>query len=124
MGSLSKGGGGGGSSSRGVAELNYHMRYEHKEVRDGVVGEGQGLSEEDETKIGEVAVTADVRNVGGEVLVQPQTSLQRQPSGSGSVVHWERFLPLRSLKVLLVENDDSTRHVVSALLHNCSYEGL
>ncbi|KAE8724508.1 hypothetical protein F3Y22_tig00010417pilonHSYRG00006 [Hibiscus syriacus] len=24
--------------------------------------------------------------------------------------------------VLLVENDDSTRHVVTALLHNCSYE--
>ncbi|KAL5711155.1 hypothetical protein ACHQM5_021644 [Ranunculus cassubicifolius] len=121
MGSLSKGGGG-GSSSRGVAELNYHMRYEHKEVRDGVVGEGQGLSEEDESKIGEVAVTAEVRNVGREVLVQPQTSLQRQPSGSGSVVRWERFLPLRSLKVLLVENDNSTRHVVSALLRNCSYE--
>ena len=28
----------------------------------------------------------------------------------------------RCLKVLLVENDDSTRQVVSAPLHNCSYE--
>ncbi|KAK1409523.1 hypothetical protein QVD17_36049 [Tagetes erecta] len=38
------------------------------------------------------------------------------------VIQWDRFLPLRSLKVLLVEDDDSTRQVVSALLHNCSYE--
>lgn len=39
-----------------------------------------------------------------------------------SLVHWERFLPQRQLQVLLVENDDATRHVVSALLRNCSYE--
>eukprot|EP00249_Psilotum_nudum_P018298 c26733_g3_i2 orf=325-2886(-) len=39
-----------------------------------------------------------------------------------SVVRWERFLPQQQLKVLLVEYDDSTRHVVTALLHNCSYE--
>ncbi|KAI3793392.1 hypothetical protein L1987_36011 [Smallanthus sonchifolius] len=40
----------------------------------------------------------------------------------GPVIQWDRLLPLRSLKVLLVEDDDSTRHVVSALLRNCSYE--
>ncbi|KAG9159427.1 hypothetical protein Leryth_010975 [Lithospermum erythrorhizon] len=52
-----------------------------------------------------------------------QTTLQQQPQGSqSSVVRWERLLPLKSLKILLVENDDSTRHVVSALLRNCSYE--
>ncbi|XWS74224.1 hypothetical protein CRYUN_Cryun02cG0197500 [Craigia yunnanensis] len=38
------------------------------------------------------------------------------------MIHWERFLPFGSIKVLLVENDDLTRHVVSALLRNCSYE--
>lgn len=38
-------------------------------------------------------------------------------------IHWERFLHVRTLRVLLVENDDSTRHIVGALLRNCSYEG-
>ncbi|KAF9597429.1 hypothetical protein IFM89_018875 [Coptis chinensis] len=38
------------------------------------------------------------------------------------VIRWERFLPKRVLRVLLVENDDSTRHIVSALLRNCSYQ--
>lgn len=36
---------------------------------------------------------------------------------------WESFLPQRNLRVLLVEDDDSTRHVVGALLRNCNYEG-
>lgn len=36
---------------------------------------------------------------------------------------WESFLLQRNLKVLLVEDDDSTRHVVGALLRNCNYEG-
>eukprot|EP00245_Coleochaete_scutata_P016687 TRINITY_DN787_c0_g1_i1.p1 TRINITY_DN787_c0_g1~~TRINITY_DN787_c0_g1_i1.p1 ORF type:complete len:1008 (-),score=244.35 TRINITY_DN787_c0_g1_i1:298-3321(-) len=35
---------------------------------------------------------------------------------------WTSFLPQRQLRVLLVEDDDSTRYVVSALLRNCSYE--
>lgn len=36
---------------------------------------------------------------------------------------WESFLPRGNLRVLLVEDDDSTRHVVGALLRNCGYEG-
>ncbi|KAL2465208.1 two-component response regulator-like PRR37 [Abeliophyllum distichum] len=48
---------------------------------------------------------------------------QQQPRGAQwPLVLWERFLPLGSLKVLLVENDDSTQQVVKALLRNCSYE--
>lgn len=35
---------------------------------------------------------------------------------------WESFLLKRNLKVLLVEDDDATRHVVGALLRNCNYE--
>lgn len=34
----------------------------------------------------------------------------------------ERFLPERALRVLLVEEDSSTRHVVGALLSRCGYE--
>ncbi|KAL7184675.1 hypothetical protein ACSBR2_026759 [Camellia fascicularis] len=112
-----------GPATKGLAELNHHLWDEQKEARDGVVGDGHGLSEEDESRINEDAEDA---NCGRKELVQLQAVQQRpqqQPQGpQASVVHWERFLPLRSLKVLLVENDDSTRHVVSALLRNCSYE--
>ncbi|KAJ6798174.1 two-component response regulator-like APRR3 [Iris pallida] len=38
-----------------------------------------------------------------------------------SLIRWERFLPRRSLRVLLVEHDDSTRQVVAALLRKCNY---
>lgn len=93
-------------ASKFRAERNRHMTDEHREVRDGVVGEGQGLSKEDESRINE-----GVNDGVGRLL------LQQQP-----VVRWERFLPVRSLKVLLVESDDSTRQLVSALLRNSSYE--
>lgn len=49
---------------------------------------------------------------------------QPPPPPHGKVVCWERFLHVRSIRVLLVENDDSTRHVVTALLRNCNYEVL
>ncbi|XP_022762885.1 two-component response regulator-like APRR5 isoform X2 [Durio zibethinus] len=42
-------------------------------------------------------------------------------SASGEVVKWERFLPRMSLRVLLVEADDSTRQIIAALLRKCSY---
>ncbi|KAG0484959.1 hypothetical protein HPP92_008808 [Vanilla planifolia] len=37
-------------------------------------------------------------------------------------IRWERFLPTRSLRVLLVEHDDSTRHIIAALLRKCCYQ--
>lgn len=39
------------------------------------------------------------------------------------VIRWDQILPRRSLRVLLVEHDDSTRQVVTALLRKCSYHG-
>jgi hypothetical protein len=36
---------------------------------------------------------------------------------------WDQILPRKSLRVLLVEHDDSTRQVVTALLRKCSYHG-
>lgn len=97
------------------------MCFEQKEVSNRVVDEDQclGTPEEDESRIN---VSQDVSN-GLRAAIQVadgSTVLQSLPPGP--VVCWERFLPIRSLKVLLVENDDSTRHVVSALLRNCSYE--
>ncbi|KAF2539876.1 hypothetical protein F2Q68_00022140 [Brassica cretica] len=68
-----------------------------------------GSSEEDDSRVEDTAGNANN-------LLQ----ITQQPIAP--VVNWERYLPVRSLKVLLVENDDSTRHIVTALLKNCSYE--
>lgn len=54
---------------------------------------------------------------GAMVADAPETE-----SGAG-VVKWEKFLPTRALRVLLVESDDSTRQIISALLRKCSYRG-
>ncbi|CAI9779005.1 unnamed protein product [Fraxinus pennsylvanica] len=67
------------------------------------------------------------RKDGASGGLQVQGTLQVQqplPPPQGTVVCWERFLHVRSIRVLLVENDDSTRHVVTALLRNCNYEVL
>lgn len=98
-----------GPVTGGLVELNTHICDENTNIRDGVTG-GQGISDEDESCINE---DVENRNNGKKAVVQLRDPL----------VCWERFLPLMSLKVLLVENDDSTRHVVCALLRNCGYEG-
>ncbi|KAL3695766.1 hypothetical protein R1sor_009842 [Riccia sorocarpa] len=54
-----------------------------------------------------------------------QKQQEQQPlpqSAPLATAGWESFLPQKQLKVLLAEDDDSTRHVVGALLRNCSYE--
>nr|UYT09191.1 PRR37 [Oryza sativa] len=47
----------------------------------------------------------------------PTSGVQPPPQ-----VCWERFIQKKTIKVLLVESDDSTRQVVSALLRHCMYE--
>lgn len=89
-------------------------------VRNGAA-EGKGISGDDES-----GVNRDAEGKSSIMpIVQEKHFPQRQPQQLlQGTVRWERFLPVRSLRVLLVETDDSTRHVVSALLRNCSYEGL
>lgn len=70
-------------------------------------------SEEDKAN----GITMDVRNGSSGGL---QIPLSQQTSAT---VCWERFLHVRTIRVLLVENDDCTRYIVTALLRNCSYEG-
>ncbi|KAL5542584.1 hypothetical protein UlMin_010294, partial [Ulmus minor] len=96
------------------------MCFEQKEVGHGVVDKQQGLGTpgEEEPRIN---VNQDVSN-GHRAIQVSDGSLVLQSLPQGSVVCWDRFLPIKSLKVFLVKNDDSTRHVVSALLRNCSYE--
>ncbi|GFQ03880.1 two-component response regulator-like aprr7 [Phtheirospermum japonicum] len=55
--------------------------------------------------------------------VDLKVTANRQQQPQNTAEHWERFLHVRSIRVMLVENDDSTRHVVTALLRNCNYEG-
>lgn len=117
-----------GAGTEETTELNRELEDDLKDVRDNVMEEGHALSEEDELRINDLAgdmnghLEVVVQTAAG-VEKQPLPPTQQQQNPPGPLVQWERFLPLRSLKVLLVENDDSTRQVVSALLRNCSYEG-
>ncbi|GMI92073.1 hypothetical protein HRI_002876600 [Hibiscus trionum] len=99
------------------------MCHEQKEARNGVVrdGQGSGSTEENESRI--VGRTLNVNNGSfGAIEVCEVSEAPQQQQPRGSVIRWDRFLPFGAIKVLLVENDDSTRHVVTALLQNCSYE--
>lgn len=92
-----------------------------KGVRNEIVGgdKGSGSYEESNLKINGVVEQV---NSGFEAANHVSDVPEKQQP-QGSVIQWEDFLPRRSLKIMLVEDDDSTRHVVSALLRNCSYEG-
>lgn len=65
----------------------------------------------------------------GEVVVSSEggmdIDLETEKDGSSEVVRtrWESFLPRMVLRVLLVEADDSTRQIISALLRKCGYRG-
>ncbi|KAG4177730.1 hypothetical protein ERO13_A11G325400v2 [Gossypium hirsutum] len=85
----------------------------------GVVAEELRTLEGDDLK---VEIAQNVKDCHTGVVRTPavlQIQQQQPQSASGC---WERFLHQASIKVLLVENDDSTRHVVAALLRNCRYE--
>lgn len=49
--------------------------------------------------------------------------IEKEFEEESNVGRWERFLPRLSLRVLLVEGDDSTRQIVAALLKRCNYKG-
>ncbi|KAG7033873.1 Two-component response regulator-like APRR7, partial [Cucurbita argyrosperma subsp. argyrosperma] len=110
------------SRQNGLRETSHHARDGNGIVNSGVSGREQSPVEENELKVN--GLTRNTED-GRKSTVQAQDILQihQQQHPQGSMVCWERFLHLRSLKVLLVENDDSTRHLVTALLRNCSYEG-
>ncbi|RRT50213.1 hypothetical protein B296_00048936 [Ensete ventricosum] len=113
-----------GVGTKGQATGNHQDQNGLGEVRDATAREGQGLSEEDESKINVVVGDLNSNQIAdvaqpSQLCGDPQKQ-QQQPLGP--IIRWERFLPIRTLKVLLVENDDSNRQVVCALLRNCSYE--
>ncbi|KAI4340398.1 hypothetical protein MLD38_025237 [Melastoma candidum] len=98
----------------------YHVRQEIHDMTNGVLSNGQclGSSEEDDSRPNGVVEDG---NSGSGAETHGYNGYQAQPQ-QGPVILWERFLPVKSVKVLLVENDVSTRQVLSALLQNCGYE--
>ncbi|XP_042502191.1 two-component response regulator-like APRR3 isoform X2 [Macadamia integrifolia] len=51
-----------------------------------------------------------------------ESSLLVKMGKEEKVIRWDRILPRKFLRVLLVENDDSTRQIVATLLRKCSYQ--
>lgn len=99
------------------------MCHEQKEARHGVVRDGQGSGSTGENRSRIVERTLNVNNGSLEAIEVHDVSEIPQQQPRGTMIRWERFLPFRTIKVLLVENEDLTRHLVSAVLQNCSYEG-
>lgn len=62
-----------------------------------------------------------VKETGGGT----QTEIKKNDGeeATANVLRWEKFLPRMVLRVLLVESDDSTRQIITALLRKCSYKG-
>ncbi|KAF5179495.1 Two-component response regulator-like aprr5 [Thalictrum thalictroides] len=70
----------------------------------------------------EVGSVNDVGNRKKNELSNRNRELNVDSNSGKRVIRWERFLPKKVLRVLLVENDDSTRHIVAALLRKCNYQ--
>ncbi|KAI3738368.1 hypothetical protein L2E82_28397 [Cichorium intybus] len=99
-------------------QLVSHVKEEYKEDVNVTAGNKPGSQQSNELQVSKVDGRNPVvvhRNI---ISLPPQP--QQQPQGS--LIHWERFLHVESIKVMLVENDDCTRHIVTALLRNCNYE--
>lgn len=63
----------------------------------------------------------------GDRLVRVEEEEESGESRRGGemkgLLRWERFLPKMVLRVLLVEADDCTRQIITALLRKCNYKG-
>ncbi|XP_059634453.1 two-component response regulator-like PRR95 isoform X2 [Cornus florida] len=61
----------------------------------------------------------------GEIVASSEEFMELEEvekDSSPEVMRWERFLPRMVLRVLLVEADDSTRQIITALLRKCNYK--
>ncbi|XWS59734.1 hypothetical protein CRYUN_Cryun08bG0147400 [Craigia yunnanensis] len=105
---------------KGLRELNHRLYDGNKRNRNGVVAEENVMVEGDDLKVNENAQNVKDGHVGAVRALAVLQTPQQQPQNAMGC--WERFLHQTSIKVLLVENDNSTRHVVTALLRNCRYE--
>ncbi|KAJ4825972.1 hypothetical protein Tsubulata_007738 [Turnera subulata] len=107
-----------GKGDKDLTQINDKNSTENKQVEHEIV-----TKEGDSVGDSALKVNENVEDGHGGALQTPAgLQMPHQQQSNVTTVCWERFLHLRSLKVLLVENDDSTRHIVGALLRNCSYD--
>ena len=106
------------SSSRGRSKGS---RQVNGRVKAEVRGDVNGFASNGSSSRGDHENVQD----GGNKVVVTGNGVPKAPQQlpQGSSVQWEKFLHVRSIKVMLVEDDDCTRHIVTALLRNCNYEG-
>ncbi|XWS66956.1 hypothetical protein CRYUN_Cryun05aG0244700 [Craigia yunnanensis] len=96
---------------KGLQELNHRLYDGNKRITNGA---------EEHLKVNEIAQNVKDGHVGAVQAPSVLQMPQQQPQNA--MCFWQRFLHVTTVTVLLVENDDSTRHVVTALLRNCCYE--
>ncbi|XVE96773.1 hypothetical protein REPUB_Repub02eG0251700 [Reevesia pubescens] len=105
---------------KGLRELNHRLYDGNKITTNGVAAEEHATLEGDDLKVNEIVQNVKDGHVGAVQAPAVRQMLQQQ--AQNLMCCWQRFLHVTTVTVLLVENDDSTRHVVTALLRNCSYE--
>ncbi|PPD74495.1 hypothetical protein GOBAR_DD28571 [Gossypium barbadense] len=103
----------------GLRELNHRLYDGSKRTTNGVVAEEHVMLED--VKVNKIAQNVKDGHVVAVQAPAMRQITQQQPQNA--MCYWQRFLHLTTVTVLLVENDDSTRHVVTALLRNCCYDG-
>jgi pseudo-response regulator 7 len=109
---------------KSLVEQN-HVLIDRKSLNNRVVKEGPGSESSTENDTRFSKVTKDENNgLKGPVQIHERLQNSQQPPPRNPVTYWEKFLPVTSIKVLLADDDDSTRNVVCALLRNCGYEGI
>ncbi|KAK2434015.1 two-component response regulator PRR3B [Trifolium repens] len=107
---------------KSLVEQN-HVLIDRKSLNNRVVKEGPGSESSTENDTRFSKVTKDENNgLKGPVQIHERLQISQQPPPRNPVTYWEKFLPVTSIKVLLADDDDSTRNVVCALLRNCGYE--
>ncbi|XP_061999473.1 two-component response regulator-like PRR37 [Rosa rugosa] len=92
----------------------------------GSLGEGQGILKQDEVQVTDnVQILNDAQAEAVQVQVLSQSGQQSSEQQlQDPSLCWEGFLPTKSLKVLVAEDDDSTRCVICALLQKYGYEAV
>lgn len=67
----------------------------------------------------------EVGLIDGDVVVLEEIGKEEEDlKKETNVVTWESLVPRMFLRVLLVEGDDSTRQIITALLQKCNYKGV
>lgn len=75
--------------------------------------------------MGEVVVSSEDELEIMEIVKEEELKKKKdfKEGSSSTMARLENVLPKLGLRILLVEDDDSTRQLIAALLRKCSYKG-